>query len=218
MPIATQSRSLPRKKFFRKKKNPAKAVKEWELQKVQKSIKKLIPKPERKYNDQADNPPGTIVTTTGSVTHLSPLLHGTTDTTRIGDRVTYRSLLFRMFVTPNSTAGINYLRAVIVRDKQANASAPTMAQVFQTASIVLSPLNDDFSERFKVLYDRLFTVDTDATGAQVEKIYRKFKFVTEYDDTAAIPNTNSVYLLLLSDQATNGPSVAFWSRLRYTDA
>lgn len=216
MPQATAARSAPRRRRIFRKKNPAKTVKEWELTRLRKQVKRMMPKPEWKYADIITT--GTTITTTATITNLIPLAQGSSDDDRQGDKVTWRSLFHRMSVTPNATAGVNFLRVMIIQDKQNNGTAPTAAQIFQTSTNYLSPLNDDFGKRFKVLFDRTYTVDTDANGAQVDKIYRKLRIVTEYAGAGSVvPNTNGIYLVQLSDQATNGPTTSTYTRLRYID-
>lgn len=175
----------------------------------------MMPKPEWKYIDTAVF--GTI-TTTATVFPLTAISQGDTDTSRTGDKVTLKSFLMRLNITPNATAGINFLRILALIDKQNNAVAPTAAQILQNSTTTYSPLNDDWGKRFKVFYDRTFTVDTDATGGQVEKTYRKLRnVVIEYPGTGTVPNTNGVYILMLADQPTDGPAVIGTVRIRYTD-
>lgn len=215
MPIATAARSAPRRKRFFKKKNPAKVVKEWELTKLRNQMKRMIPKPEWKYTDVAQA--ATTITTTATITNLTAVSQGDGDQLRTGDKVTWKNFFIRYAITPNATAGMNYLRTIIFLDRQNNTTPPTATEVLEVATNYMSPINKDWGKRFKVLFDRTYTVDTDATGSQVDKIFRKIRFVTEYDGSATTPNTNGIYILQISDQATNGPSTQFYYRGRFID-
>lgn len=217
MPQATAAKTQPRRRRFIRRKNPAKTVKEWELTRLRKQVKRMMPKPEWKTEDKIAT---ATITTTATVSSLFDPAQGDGESEFIGDSVRARSLLIRMSITPNATAGVNFLRVIIFRDKQCNGVAPTATQLLDSASNYDSPLNTDFGKRFKVMFDRIYTVDTDANGAQVDKIYRKLMFTIDGLDTAGTnpPNTNGMFILAISDQATNGPSFRYNSRVRYTDS
>lgn len=214
MPQSTSAKSKPRRRRV-KRKNPSKVVKEFELQSLRKQFKRMMPKSERKYKDVTQA--ATTVTTTASVTNMVPMAAGTSSTTAIGNQFQVKSWLWRASITPNATAGVNYLRVILVRDKQSSGAAPAIADILESSTNYMSPLADKYSDRFKILFDKLYTVDTDANGAQVDKIYRKFNFKVVYDSASNLAYTNGLYLIQISDQATNGPSVAWYSRVRYID-
>jgi len=215
MPIATVSRSRSRKHNKGRKVKPTAVVKGYQLNRVERRVKKLMPRLEWKSIDTTQVP--TTITTTAAVTNVAAIAQGTGESQRVGDKVTLRSWVWRMAVTPNATAGTNFLRMILIRDKQGNGSAPAIADILQSATNFNSPLNNDSGQRLKVLFDRTYTVDTDATGAQTDKMYRKFKILAEYSAAGTIPITNSLYLVQISDQAVNGPSVEWYSRVRFTD-
>lgn len=214
MPQSTFSKSQPRK-IKPKKVNPDKPVKGWELNRLKKQVKGMIPKTESKYKDVSQA--ATTITTTATVTNLAPMSSNSTATTAVGTQFQVKSWLWRASITPNATAGVNYLRVILVRDKQSNLAAPAIADVLESSTNYMSPLKDAYSDRFKVLFDKMYTVDTDANGSQVDKIYRKLNFKISFESASNLPYTNGLYLLQLSDQATNGPSVAWYSRVRYID-
>lgn len=215
MPTSTVAKSKPRRQRKKRGIKPTAQVKGYQLNMMRKQLKRLIPRPEWKSIDVTQA--ATVITNTPTVTNISPIAVGTGESGRIGDKVTLRSWIFRIGVTPNSTAGVNFLRVLLVRDKQGNNAAPASTDILQSASNYNSPLNNDNGQRFKILFDRTYTVDTDANGAQVDKMYRKFKTLAEFGATT-IATTNSLYLLQVSDQVTNGPSVEWYSRVRYTDS
>lgn len=217
MPTATPARSINRRRNFRRRRpNPAKKVQEWELTRLRKQVKRMMPKLERKVDDSPSTP--LVVTTTASITNILSPAQGTGDDDRIGDRVNAKSLFIRLSITPNATAGMNFLRFIVLRDKQGNGAAPSAANVLSASTDYQSPINEDYGQRFKVLFDRTYTVDNDANGAQVDKIYRKLNFRTVWPDEGSTwPNTNSLLVFMISDQATNGPTVQYYARVRFTD-
>jgi len=216
MPASTFSKPRPKKLRRKKQLKPTTRVKGYQLNKALKQVKRMIPRPEWKSFDVARA--ATTITTTATLTNLAAMSPGTGESDFVGDKVRMKSVLLRMSITPNATAGVNYLRVIVFRDKQSNVGTPpTAATLLQVATNYLSPLNNDNGMRFKVMYDQTFTVDTDANGAQVQKLYRRLNYVSEFQAGVAIPITNSTYILEISDQAANGPSVQWYSRVRYTD-
>lgn len=214
MPQSTLAKSQPRKKRFAKRKNPAKTVKEWELQKVKKQLKRMIPKQEWKVKDATAA--AAVVTTTATQVHLTNIVQGITENDRIGNRFRVRSWLLRLGIQPNVTAVQNFLRVILVKNDDGGSSV-TMAELLEAATDYSSPLNDGFGQSFKVLFDKTYAVSTTGSGPQVDKIYRKLNIPVEWNADSAVTK-NSLHLILLSDQATNGPTVKYYSRIRYTDA
>lgn len=206
--MPTFDRSKPGKRRHRKGKLTVK--------KLAKQVKSMMPKPEWKIVDTVVG--GGIILNTASVISLVPVSQGTTDLTRIGNKITVRSFLLRLSIVPNAVQGYNFLRAILVRDKQPNGVLLTIAQLLQTgAGGYQSAINDNNGTRFKVLFDRTYTVDVDANGAQVDKQFKKLKFVVNYPDTATTPTTNDLVFVLISDAGVNGPTVVGNVRVRYTD-
>lgn len=217
MPQFTTSKRTYHKKA--PKKDPSKVVKQFELQAMKKQVKRLIPIPERKFLDVTQA--ATIITSAGLVTDLFAPANGTGRSQLLGDTCMIKSSLVRYSITPNAVSGVNFLRVILVRDTDKSGTGAGVGGaggILETASY-LSPLNDDSaqSKRFEILFDRTYTVDTDANGAQVEKIYRKLN--KKYcEGAAATVLYGAMYLLQISDQAANGPTTAWYSRVRFTDA
>lgn len=202
------------------KKDPTKVVKQFELTAMKKQVKRLIPKPERKYFDLEQA--ATIITSTGVVTDLFSPAQGTTDINILGDTCMVKSELLRYSILPSTVAGVNFLRTILFRDSDKSGTGVGVGGaggVLQTASY-LAPLADDSasSKRFEILFDRTYTVDSDANGAQVDKIYRKINKKYTESFSTGLKMFGMIYLLQISDQAVNGPTTAFYSRVRFTDA
>lgn len=216
MPTSTFAKSRPRRQRRKRGVKPTAQVKGYQLNKMIKQVKKMIPRPERKNADVVRA--ATTIITTPTITNLSAVTGiSAAEGGAVGDQYIARSIFIRFGITPNATAGINYYRVMIVLDHQSNAAAPAATEILQTSTNYLSPLNDSYSMRFKVIFDKTFTVDTDANGAQVDKVYRKLRYKAELFGSGFLHNTNGLYLLEISNEATNGPSVQWYSRLKYID-
>jgi len=214
MPTSTFSKTGGKRKRLRRRGvKPTAQVKGYQLNRVMRTVKRLIPKPEWKNSDVTQS--STIITSTATIVDLFSLSQGTGEGDIIGDKCRLKSWLYRVSITPNTTAGLNYLRLILVLDHQANGATPSAADILQAPTDYTSPLNDDNGQRFKVLFDKTYTVDTDANGAQVDKVYRRLRALVEMSGSAI---TNGLFLLQLSDQAMNGPAVTWYSRVRYTDS
>lgn len=217
MPFSTYAKSQPRKKKNGQyKKYPAtvKQVKS-QVQTLKKKVRKLQLSPEVKYFDVSNS--AQTVTTTGYVNSLQGISQGTGPNERIGDKLQLLSNFFRLAMSVNATATTNFLRVIIFRDKQANLSgAPGVTDVLQTASY-LSPLNNSYSMRFKVYFDKTYAMDAESAGTQVDKIFRKMRFQTEYSTSSTGIRTNNLCILMISDQATNGPTVSWYNRVKFRD-
>lgn len=117
---------------------------------------------------------------------------------------------------------------MIVMDKQANATVPTVAQILETVSAI-SPMNMDNRDRFTVLHDYQCPVDQlGGRPSTVHKKFRKINVTTAYNagaaGTVADIATNSIYLLYIFTQIGTGaaptvpPAIDFYGRLRYDDS
>lgn len=84
---------------------------------------------------------------------------------------------------------------------------------------VLSPINNDNTRKFTVLWDNLISVPTG--GSVVDKYYRDKGFgITEYlSDSASIPTMNGLYLVARAWTGVldAGVELSAGIRVRYTD-
>jgi len=161
---------------------------------------------------------------------LNPCAQGTTTITRSGRKIMMTSLLYNWTLGyAATTGGSSPLRLVIVYDKQANGVAPTAAQVF-AADQIDSPMNLDFSKRFKVLVDHkhdglslngnesaFISGFRDFTKSKAGGLPVEFKNTSAGDITDI--QTGSVYSFVYSNGGftTAAPTQALFTRIRFTD-
>lgn len=155
---------------------------------------------------------------TGQVISLTSIGQNDTDAGRTGNSILARNLFIRLGITQNSSATSTFYRIMLVLDTQQVAdTAPTIAQILQSAS-TLSPLNDDNTGRFKIMQNWFFTTDnTKNTTRVIEKYYKIYKHVRFNGTTSSDIQKNGMYLVMLSDQSTNTPSIAYNVKLGYHD-
>lgn len=185
---------------------------------------RMITGPEWKYADVT----GTYaVDSTGALALLNGIVPGTAATERIGQKITIRSLELRGYNYVTPTDGLDQLhRRILVLDSQTNAAALTIAQVLQTAN-VFSPRNLQNRKRFKILYDKTFTLNASAEAGSRRwfKMYMKFRkpIITDYNTgtagTVADIVTNSLYLINLGTNpaGVTAGGASSWIRMRYSD-
>lgn len=156
----------------------------------------------------------------GTVINLSNIAEGTDYNNRDGNSILLQNLLFRVNTSGNVAGNNIFVRAIIFADNYQTGTDPTVLNLLETAS-TNSPLNHVTSKRFTIYKDFKWTLDL-YNPTKTMKKYIKFPQSThiKYQNTTGADASNwegSLYLLLISDQATNKPSVDWYARLRFTD-
>jgi len=185
-------------------------------------IRKLI-NIEEKFCDAT----GTNVSTssTGVMNPVSELAQGLTSATRVGDSIRIQHIEVCGRILANPDAGSTSVRVMIVRDLDGYGTAPTPADVLEstaTAYAPFAPKKFNKRERFSVLFDELFTVQGTDNGiaSAVFSYSSPHKGHVLYLGTTAATASDgkgSVYVVLISDEASNPAHVTYFSRITYTD-
>lgn len=173
---------------------------------------------EKKYID-------TSATTTSSTTPALVLLNGCTTgdagTNRDGQSIKMSSLYSNFLWSINASASTTYVRVILFMDHQSNATAPGAADLLTNTSSVLSTLLIGNGKRFTVLADIRKTLSINGTEIVRFKIFKKLhahvRFNTGNAGTVADIQTNTLYMLHMSDQATNVVVFAYNNRVRFID-
>lgn len=175
---------------------------------------------ESKYIDTAVFTAQTI-TTTGSVSCLSAVAQGTTDITRIGNSILAKHLQIRYVVQSNTVSHYNALRMILFLDKQnAKGTIPAASEILNGVSIN-GFINKDNTDRFVILKDDCITVDDVGDSLVTKKEFLDLsRLHIKYDGTTAAQGDlaeNHIYMLLVSADPTDGPSISMNSRLVFYD-
>lgn len=163
---------------------------------------------------------------------LLAMVEGNTDSTRIGNRITVRSVMLRgTAMLPAATDSANtsqVVRIILYLDRQANGATATVADILASADY-RSFNNLDNSDRFRTLAEE--TVDLVAQGAvptgaalTFGKVRQSFflkaklnidvKYKANGGDITDLASTNiGVFVIGESNFAT----VGYIARVRYTD-
>lgn len=164
---------------------------------------------------------GTNVTSGGTVYSCCDMAQGDTDQTRDGNSIKPLGCKFQLRLANNATAVNTAVRVMVIRDLQQVAdTAPTVSDVLDTSIVgaYAAPLNNATVGRYKVLSDKLYSLNTVAKPQMDLMWYQKLNGHIRYNGSAASDiQKNGLYMLIVSDQATNYPTFGFNTRLHFTD-
>lgn len=160
------------------------------------------------------------ITSTPTLVLLNGLSLGDTTTTRTGQSIKMDRSDFRFIIRGNVTAVNCFMRVIVVVDKQTNATAMVSADLL-VQDTVISPYTFASQQRFIPLYDETFALPssgqsciTKMTGPNTNQ---HVTYNTSNNGTVADITSNSCYLILLSDQSVNTPTISYYYRLWFVD-
>ncbi len=163
------------------------------------------------------------ITDSASATNLTLLVQGDTDITRDGSQVKFTSLRFGFTLKSNASATRTNVRIMLVHDKQTNQAQATATQVLQDSTpidAIISAYNIDNVSRFNILYDKVFSLDPSYIPTLSRVVHKKLNLKVRYDANAGDVTDltqDSIFLIMVSDQVTNDPTISHQIRLRYLD-
>lgn len=205
---------------FKMPKKPAGQSLVKKVAKLEKQIKQQ--EGEWKYLDTTQSVTASV--SAGALTLLNGCQQGDGPSNREGTQIFIKSIQIRIRTEFNALdASAGPMRFVVVQDKQPNGAAPTVSNIYQTSSLLAIDAlrNLDGRKRFKILADRSYVMSQNGTPGFVDDIYLKRPITVQYNSgnagTVADISTNSIYVLIASDQAANGPFTAFYARIRFTE-
>ena len=187
-----------------------------------KYIKSLI-NVEKKFHDVSAS---TTISTTPSIVNLSNIATGDDYKTRDGNSILLQSLQWRINLYANTTDGASFVRVIVFRDNDQRGTDPTAADLLETTTAglsIVSPLLHYVNRRFAVLSDKVYTLsDTGSNWLRHIKKFMKMPSGThiKYSADAGADASNwegALYVLFVSNNGTNLPTMDYYFRLRYTD-
>jgi hypothetical protein len=165
----------------------------------------------------------TTFDTTGSVIPVSQIAQGLDFTNRVGDSIKLQNVQFNFRIYKNAAATSSIVRIILFRDNDCQGATPTTGDVLQNVGAASAPLNPrDFlnRKRFAILYDRLATVNNTGDSSftvSYETPHEGHILFLGTTASAASQGKGSMFVLVVSDEAVNTPSIAFFTRLVFTD-
>jgi len=182
---------------------------------------------EWKYSDVSTS---VAADTTGAHALMNGLSMGNSATTRVGSRIAIRSLELRGFIQATPGTGLmQAVRFLLVLDKQANHTAPTVGEYLSSNSLT-GLRNLTHRKRFRIILDKTFPIDVNVSAVTYGIIkpyhyYLKMKRPLAVDYNAANNGTvadiesNSLYFYIVGTEAagnTDSTNVGV-CRMRFSD-
>ncbi len=160
--------------------------------------------------------------TTGDVISLSDIPGGTAFNQRTGRKVKLVSIQHKGSILLHASATNTFGRHVVVRDNLGDTTAPTIADLFGSATNMLNNLSrlDDpqTNSQFTVLYDKWYTLNSNTQEQKQINSYKKTTFHVTFTGTAATDEgKGNVYLMSVSSESTNDPVVNVVTTIKYID-
>lgn len=171
------------------------------------------------YSDVAVAAAGTSTTPTFNLLNGSQTGDGASN--RSGISIKLNRCDLRYILTNNATAVTTFTRIMVIRDNQPNAAIFAIGDLLNATTMV-SPYTVSNQMRFVVMYDEVIALSTagPANSAQVSSPIG-CNFHVEYNTgnagTIADINTNSLYLVYFSNQATDTPTFQAYVRTWFVD-
>lgn len=171
---------------------------------------------ERKFCDV--NYSSQVIGKSLAVYQLNTIAEGSDYNQRTGISVKSSSLLLRFSVHLDPAATYNQVRLILFEDCENQGSAPTGTDILESSTNYLSPLQHSHGQRWKVLRDKIITLDVNGKAVVDLRMFMKMASHYKYSGVNAGDTYNcALYLGIISDNNTNSPVVDFYSRLRFVD-
>jgi hypothetical protein len=161
-------------------------------------------------------------TGSGSIINLTSLSQGDTSALRTGNSIYIRNLVFRGRAAINSSVtGNTRIRWMLIQDKQqVSDTTPSVSDIMSTTGPE-SLLNLSNSGRFSILKSSEFVLYPSGTNTQSVRLidyYRKMSLHVRYNGTASTDiQRNGLYLVFISSETTNTPTISGTVRIGYRD-
>jgi len=161
---------------------------------------------------------GAAQSTTAVITPLSQLTQGDSVVNRDGQSVKIKSILLNGVITAHATPVSTQCKIIIFRWN--NEATPVVADILSTVTDPLSQMNVDKSHLWKIIKTYFFVLGAAGAANHIKRLrfYKKLDIKSKYDNTGPTSFTSgSLWMLTLSDQASNTPTFDFRQRMRFVD-
>ncbi|UOF78301.1 capsid protein [Circoviridae sp.] len=164
---------------------------------------------------------GTNITNTGFITNITALSQGDSSSTRTGNSILLRSIYYRFKIEINPSVTSNTtITMLLLKDKQQTSDTSPLPGDILSSLRTEAMINLDYAGRFKILKRKTFYLTPSSGGQPVKEIvgYRKVYDHVRYNGTASTDiQKNGYYLLFISSENTNYPTIQGTTRIGYHD-
>ncbi len=164
----------------------------------------------------------TTISSTPNITNLSAIATGDDFNDRDGRKIKCVSLRYKGRISMHASANSSAVRMVIFRDNNGSTSIPGVTDLFASAATFLNNHNllDDpqTNSRFSVLSDKIYLLSITGNQQAAYDIYVKLNSHMYFSGSAATDEgKGAIYLLFVSNEATNVPNTLGNSVLKFID-
>lgn len=156
----------------------------------------------------------------GSIQYLTLIPGGSAESQRNGNSCYVKGVSLRGYAVKHTSATDTVLRIMVCIDKSPNPTGLAASDVLNVTGSTYAPfsgINNDNKTRFKVLTTKLVTLNSGETSSPF-KAYLPLKHHCKWNSsTASDINKGHIFLLIISQEATNTPSVQYRSTVSYYD-
>ncbi len=164
------------------------------------------------------------VAVTPTIFQVTNLGQGDLVTDRTGNMVHIKSFQMKYWFEQHPSSIVTALRVLVIVDKQTNGGIYSAGDILKDVTVddgITSLRKYDQKSRFNVLYDRVhFMSDTASKGGSASW-YKTMSLKIKYDsdnETIADLVSNSISVMVLSNEAINAPVLTIMTRSRFIDA
>lgn len=159
------------------------------------------------------------ISTTGSITNLSGISQGDGAGNRDGDSIKVTSFNLRFRLTAHASSTNTSVRMIIFRGKSEHGKTFSISELLQS-TVVYSEKARDERYNTKILFDKVFDIPYGTNKMVVSRNMTFRKIMNphiNYDSATTTVENGGFYLLLLSTEATNTPTLDYRAVTHYLD-
>ncbi len=159
----------------------------------------------------------------GIITHISGIPAGDEVGARTGQKIHWVSLSVKMCMSINGVRANEFIRVMVVQDRQPNGAQFTALNLLENTGDNVSILSHRATgnmKRFKVYYDKLIPLMSSSNTSAVIDIYKRLNVNQMFSGNGGgigATRTNALFFVLFSELSADLPLVFFETRLTYTD-
>lgn len=196
------------------------------VSKIKNIVKKEIAKKEE-YKNHITETTGTQ-DTTPTLICLTSIGLGDSIESRTGNETISRSLSFKYTIEQNASATKTWVRCIVFRDNLGNGGDPTafssdstdiLRTVPSVAYIPVEHKSEYTKKRYIVLYDKVTSINSVTNPIVFREYYKKLNSVKVkwYDGTNTHRLAGHYWVLFVSSEATNTPTITWQSKYKFTE-
>lgn len=159
----------------------------------------------------------TTISSTAAFTSLVQIAEGDDVNGRNGNSILAKYLSTDYNISINSAATQTSVRVLCFVDTQFTGTAPTLADI-TAGNATTGFINADNTQRFTILFDDHIDLSVNGQRLRTVKHYIPLNFHIRYQaSTGSSINKNNIFLMTVSTESTNVPSMISDNRLAYYD-